>query len=139
MAADNDPDMKMMSARERAICSSLCFCLALSVLSGVAMIYLSVIIYIPSQREILSGFNEVGLFVGITYTVKLEVAQISSRLAGERDVHDGGEASDPRRHGGVQVRQLRRVVPLQGRRRLHAAHCQVGAGTGLGFQICIRN
>ena len=59
MAAD-DPDMKMMSARERAICSSLCFCLALSVLSGVAMIYLSVIIYIPSQREILSGFNEVG-------------------------------------------------------------------------------
>ena len=60
MAAD-DPDMKMMSARERAICSSLCFCLALSVLSGVAMIYLSVIIYIPSQREILSGFNEVGL------------------------------------------------------------------------------
>ena len=60
MAADSDPDMKMMSARERAICSSLCFCLALSVLSGVAMIYLSVIIYIPSQREILSGFNEVG-------------------------------------------------------------------------------
>ena len=64
MAADNDPDMKMMSARERAICSSLCFCLALSVLSGVAMIYLSVIIYIPSQREILSGFNEVGRIGG---------------------------------------------------------------------------
>ena len=60
MAADDPDNMKMMSARERAICSSLCFCLALSVLSGVAMIYLSVIIYIPSQREILSGFNEVG-------------------------------------------------------------------------------
>ena len=59
MAVD-DSDLSMMSTRERAICSSLCFCLALSVLSGVAMIYLSVIIYIPSQREMLSGFNEVG-------------------------------------------------------------------------------
>ena len=56
---DSSGDLTMMSTRERAICSSLCFCLALSVLSGVAMIYLSVIIYIPSQREILSGFNEV--------------------------------------------------------------------------------
>ena len=65
MAVD-DSNLTMMSTRERAICSSLCFCLALSVLSGVAMIYLSVIIYIPSQREILSGFNEVGWSESLT-------------------------------------------------------------------------
>ena len=84
MAVD-DSDLTMMSTRERAICSSLCFCLALSVLSGVAMIYLSVIIYIPSQREILSGFNEVGR--ELMFRAKMH-SPGNSHFAGQRDVHN---------------------------------------------------
>ncbi len=51
----------MMSSRERVICGSLCLCLALAVLSAVAMVYLMVIIYIPSQREMTSGIGELSV------------------------------------------------------------------------------
>jgi len=40
---------------DKAICGTLCICQATAVLSSVALIYLSVIIYLPSKREIDSG------------------------------------------------------------------------------------
>ena len=87
MAVD-DSDLTMMSTRERAICSSLCLCLAISVLSSVAMIYLSVIIYIPSQREMLSGFNEVGGRNQFHISRQNPFPGECGHFAGQRDVHD---------------------------------------------------
>ena len=43
---------------EKAVCGTLCLCLAVSVLSAVALIYLTVIIYLPAQRELRSGIGE---------------------------------------------------------------------------------
>ena len=48
----------MMDHRERAVCGTLCLCLAVSVMSGVALVYLTVIIYLPAQRELQSGIGE---------------------------------------------------------------------------------
>ena len=48
----------MMTYRERAVCSTLCMCLACAVLSAVALVYLTVIIYLPAQRELESGIGE---------------------------------------------------------------------------------
>merc|ERR1711971_4200 len=48
-----------MEKRERAVCGTLCLCLAIAVMSTVALVYLTVIIYLPSQREMTSGMNEV--------------------------------------------------------------------------------
>lgn len=50
-----------MSGKERAVCSTLCMCLALSVMSAVALVYLSVIIYLPASRELESGIGEVSV------------------------------------------------------------------------------
>lgn len=47
-----------MERRERAACTTLCMCLAVSVLSAVALVYLTVIIYLPAQRELTSGIGE---------------------------------------------------------------------------------
>ena len=47
-----------MSTRERAVCGTLCLCLAVSVMSSVALVYLTVIIYLPAQRELRSGIGE---------------------------------------------------------------------------------
>ena len=43
---------------QKAVCGVLCLCLAVSVLSAVALIYLTVIIYLPAQRELRSGIGE---------------------------------------------------------------------------------
>ena len=51
----------MMTGRERAVCSTLCMCLALSVMSAVALVYLSVIIYLPASRELQSGIGDVSV------------------------------------------------------------------------------
>ena len=48
----------MMNPRERAVCCTLCLFLAVSVLSAVALVYLTVIIYLPAQRELQSGIGE---------------------------------------------------------------------------------
>ena len=48
----------IMRPRERAVCGTLCLCLAVSVMSSVALIYLTVIIYLPAQRELQSGISE---------------------------------------------------------------------------------
>lgn len=48
-----------MEKRERAVCTTLCLCLAVAVLSTVALVYLTVIIYIPTQREMSAGINEI--------------------------------------------------------------------------------
>ena len=48
----------MMNPRERAVCSTLCLCLAVSVMSAVALVYLTVIIYLPAQRELRAGIGE---------------------------------------------------------------------------------
>jgi len=48
-----------MEKRERAVCGTLCLCLAVAVMSAVALVYLTVIIYLPSQREMSSGINEI--------------------------------------------------------------------------------
>jgi len=48
-----------MEKRERAVCGTLCLCLAVAVLSAVALVYLTVIIYIPTQREMSAGINEI--------------------------------------------------------------------------------
>ena len=58
---DSSTGYTMMSSRERVICGSLCLCLALAVLSAVAMVYLTVIIYIPSQKEMMSGIGELSV------------------------------------------------------------------------------
>lgn len=49
---------KVMSRQERALCSSLCMCLALAVMSTVAMVYLTVIVYLPAKRELSSGVGD---------------------------------------------------------------------------------
>ena len=56
--AEQRTEYKMMSGRERAICSTVCLCLGLSVMSAVALIYLTVIIYVPTQKELASGIGE---------------------------------------------------------------------------------
>ena len=48
----------MPKTPEKAVCGTLCLCLAVSVLSAVALIYLTVIIYLPAQRELRSGIGE---------------------------------------------------------------------------------
>ena len=53
-----DGDYHPMNTKERAACGVLCVCMMVSVLSGVALIYLTVIIYIPAQKELASGFGE---------------------------------------------------------------------------------
>ena len=53
------PPINKMEKRERAVCGTLCLCLAVAVMSAVALVYLTVIIYIPTQREMTSGINEV--------------------------------------------------------------------------------
>ena len=51
-------EYRAMSRRERLMCGTLCLCLGLSVMSSVALVYLTVIIYLPAQRELGSGFGE---------------------------------------------------------------------------------
>lgn len=60
---ENKPpaEFHYMNRKERAACGTLCICLALSVMSAVALIYLSVIIYLPAHREMESGFGEVSV------------------------------------------------------------------------------
>ena len=48
-----------MDGKERAVCGTLCLCLAIAVMSSVALVYLTVIVYVPSQRELSSGINDV--------------------------------------------------------------------------------
>ena len=48
----------MPGTPQKAVCGTLCLCLATSVLSAVALIYLTVIIYLPAQRELRSGIGE---------------------------------------------------------------------------------
>ncbi len=48
-----------MEGKERAVCGTLCLCLAAAVMSSVALVYLTVIVYVPSQRELSSGINDV--------------------------------------------------------------------------------
>ena len=55
------PEYKYMDKKERAVCGTLCICLAMSVMSAVALVYLTVIIYLPSQREMNSGIGEVNV------------------------------------------------------------------------------
>ncbi len=50
-------EYRMMSRRERAVCGSLCACLAAAVLSAVAMVYLTVIVYLPARRELSLGLG----------------------------------------------------------------------------------
>ena len=47
-----------MEKQERAVCGTLCLCLAVAVMSAVSLVYLTVIIYLPTQRELTSGINE---------------------------------------------------------------------------------
>ena len=58
MTKKDEPVYRKRSRKERAVCGTLCLCLALSVMSAVAMVYLTVIIYLPSQRELMSGIGE---------------------------------------------------------------------------------
>ena len=44
--------------KEKAVCGTLCMCLAVSVMSAVALVYLTVIIYLPAQRELQSGIRD---------------------------------------------------------------------------------
>ncbi len=50
-------EYRMMSRRERFVCSTLCACLAAAVLSAVAMVYLTVIVYLPARRELSLGIG----------------------------------------------------------------------------------
>ena len=54
---NNQSNQENMEKRERAVCGTLCLCLAVAVMSAVALVYLTVIIYLPSQRELTSGIN----------------------------------------------------------------------------------
>ena len=62
----NQIEYKPMSRKERVVCSTLCMCLAVSVISGVAIIYLTVIIYVPARNEMASGINEVSVMCTTT-------------------------------------------------------------------------
>ena len=44
--------------KDKAVCGTLCMCLAVSVMSAVALVYLTVIIYLPAQRELQSGIRD---------------------------------------------------------------------------------
>nr|XP_040575165.1 LOW QUALITY PROTEIN: uncharacterized protein LOC121124116 [Lepeophtheirus salmonis] len=54
------PENKHAPVRKNSsfICGTLCICMAVSVLSSVALVYLTVIIYLPSSRELSSGIGE---------------------------------------------------------------------------------
>ena len=54
---NNAVEYRAMSRRERALCGTLCLCLGAAVMSSVALVYLTVIIYLPAQRELSSGFG----------------------------------------------------------------------------------
>ena len=69
-----------MEKRERAVCGTLCLCLAVAVMSAVALVYLTVIIYMPTQRELTSGINEVPVMCTTT-----ERKQIKAKCLIERE------------------------------------------------------
>ena len=66
MARETPSQYTMMTGRERAVCSTLCMCLALSVMSAVALVYLSVIIYLPASRELQAGIGDVSVMCTTT-------------------------------------------------------------------------
>jgi len=57
-AGEASPTYRMMTRVERAACGSLCACLAVAVMSAVALVYLTVIVYLPSQRELAFGLGQ---------------------------------------------------------------------------------
>ena len=63
-------EYRMMSRRERAVCSTLCACLAATVLSAVAMVYLTVIVYLPASKELALGIGSAAV---MCTTVEKEV------------------------------------------------------------------
>lgn len=68
-----------MERRERAVCGTLCLCLAVAVMSAVALVYLTVIIYLPSQREMSSGINDVSVMCTTIERKKIEDDIIACR------------------------------------------------------------
>ncbi len=56
-ASSGPVEYRAMSRRERLVCSTLCACLAAAVLSAVAMVYLTVIVYLPARRELALGLG----------------------------------------------------------------------------------
>ena len=77
---NNQSNQENMEKRERAVCGTLCLCLAVAVMSAVALVYLTVIIYMPTQRELTSGINEVPVMCTTT-----ERKQIKAKCLIERE------------------------------------------------------
>jgi hypothetical protein len=48
-----------MEFPERIVCCTLCLCMAVSVFSSVALVYLTALVYMPSKREMASGLSDV--------------------------------------------------------------------------------
>ena len=44
-----------MQGPEKAVCCTICLCLAVAVLSSVSLVYLTFMVYLPAKKELLSG------------------------------------------------------------------------------------
>ena len=44
-----------MQGPEKVVCCTLCLCMAVAVLSSCSLVYLTFIVYLPAQRELVSG------------------------------------------------------------------------------------
>ena len=44
-----------MQHPEKVVCCTLCLCMAVAVLSSCSLVYLTFIVYLPAQRELVSG------------------------------------------------------------------------------------
>ena len=93
----------MTKTPEKAVCGTLCLCLAVSVLSAVALIYLTVIIYLPAQRELKSGIGETPVMCTTTEHKKISDDIIACKWSScsEWCLSKGGGACDH-----IYVRQV---------------------------------
>ena len=44
-----------MQGPEKVVCCTLCLCMAVAVLSSCSLVYLTFIVYLPAQKELMSG------------------------------------------------------------------------------------
>lgn len=62
---------RMIPEQDRRICGSICFCQLTVVASCVALVYLTVVIYLPSHRAFTSGIDPVPVMCQTVDTVMI--------------------------------------------------------------------